>query len=66
MGARGRRGDSCSYAVGMDQGGSTRVPAALYGIIRLKPTHGFVPYPGFRGKDAINGEQLIGSLITVS
>ncbi|GAB2587169.1 amidase [Paractinoplanes abujensis] len=33
-------------AVGGDQGGSIRVPAAHCGIYGLKPTHGLVPYTG--------------------
>lgn len=33
-------------ALGCDQGGSVRVPAAWSGCIGLKPTHGLVPYTG--------------------
>ncbi|KAL3436083.1 amidase signature domain-containing protein [Aspergillus tetrazonus] len=33
-------------AVGGDQGGSIRVPAAYTGVYGLKPTHGLVPYTG--------------------
>ncbi|MCD2342198.1 amidase [Ideonella azotifigens] len=33
-------------AVGGDQGGSVRIPAAWCGIYGLKPTHGLVPYTG--------------------
>jgi amidase len=33
-------------AVGGDQGGSIRMPAAFCGIVGHKPTHGLVPYTG--------------------
>jgi amidase len=33
-------------ALGGDQGGSIRIPAAFCGIYGLKPTHGLVPYTG--------------------
>ncbi|WP_119273602.1 amidase [Taklimakanibacter deserti] len=33
-------------AIGGDQGGSIRIPAAFSGIYGLKPTHGLVPYTG--------------------
>lgn len=33
-------------AIGGDQGGSIRMPAAYCGIYGLKPTHGLVPYTG--------------------
>ncbi len=38
-------------ALGGDQGGSVRIPAAWSGIVGLKPTHGLVPYTGIVGFD---------------
>ena len=38
-------------ALGCDQGGSIRVPAAWCGIVGLKPSHGLVPYTGILGVD---------------
>jgi amidase len=35
-----------AMALGGDQGGSIRIPAAFCGIYGLKPTHGLVPYTG--------------------
>lgn len=37
---------ACDLALGADQGGSIRIPAALCGIVGLKPTFGLVPYTG--------------------
>ncbi|TCP45126.1 amidase [Tamaricihabitans halophyticus] len=34
------------FAIGGDQGGSIRMPAAFCGIVGHKPTHGLVPYTG--------------------
>ncbi len=38
-------------ALGGDQGGSIRIPAAWSGIVGLKPSHGLVPYTGIAGLD---------------
>jgi amidase len=38
-------------ALGTDQGGSVRVPAACCGIVGLKPTHGLVPCTGVLGME---------------
>ncbi len=38
-------------ALGCDQAGSIRVPAAWCGIVGLKPSHGLVPYTGILGMD---------------
>ncbi|KAH9883534.1 amidase signature domain-containing protein [Xylariomycetidae sp. FL2044] len=39
-------GEGVDFALGGDQGGSIRLPAAYSGIYGLKPTHGLVPYTG--------------------
>jgi amidase len=43
--------DNVDVAIGCDQGGSIRMPAAWCGAIGLKPTHGLVPYSGIVGID---------------
>ena len=42
-------GEGVDLALGGDQGGSIRLPAAFSGIYGLKPTHGLVPYSGIGG-----------------
>jgi amidase len=44
--------DRVDAAIGTDQGGSIRVPAAWCGVLGLKPTHGLVPYTDIVGIDA--------------
>ena len=44
--------DGIDAALGTDQGGSIRAPAAWCGILGLKPTHSLVPYTGLAGIDA--------------
>jgi amidase len=36
-------GGFCDLAVGVDQGGSVRMPAAANGVVGLKATHGLIP-----------------------
>lgn len=43
--------DDVDAAIGCDQGGSIRMPAAWCGVIGLKPTHALVPYSGIVGID---------------
>lgn len=38
-----------NLALGADQGGSIRIPAALCGVVGLKPTFGLVPFTGVQG-----------------
>lgn len=42
-------GDLTDVAMGGDQAGSIRLPAAYCGLYGLKPTHGLVPYTGIAG-----------------
>jgi amidase len=42
----GNHGEVVDLAIGGDQGGSIRLPAAFAGCYGLKPTHGLVPYTG--------------------
>ncbi|CAO2656263.1 Nn.00g050660.m01.CDS01 [Neocucurbitaria sp. VM-36] len=39
-------GEGVDMAIGGDQGGSIRIPAAYAGIYGMKPTHGLIPYTG--------------------
>src|SRR5204863_4950821 len=43
--------DGIDGALGTDQGGSIRAPAAWCGVVGLKPTHSLVPYTGIVGID---------------
>lgn len=42
-------GDDMGMALGGDQAGSIRVPAAYCGVYGMKPTYGLVPYTGIAG-----------------
>jgi amidase len=43
--------DYVDMAIGGDQGGSIRIPAAWCGVVGLKPTYSLVPYTGILGMD---------------
>ncbi|KAL2817565.1 amidase signature domain-containing protein [Aspergillus granulosus] len=43
---------AADMGIGCDQGGSIRIPAALTGLVGLKPTAGLVPYSGIVSNDA--------------
>ena len=43
--------DIVDLALGGDQGGSIRIPAAWTGTVGLKPSHGLIPYTGIAGFD---------------
>lgn len=45
--------DEVDVAIGTDDGGSIRVPAAWCGVLGLKPTHGLVPYTGIIASDHV-------------
>ena len=38
--------DLVDLAIGVDQGGSARIPASFTGAVCLKPTHGLIPSHG--------------------
>ncbi|OAL26457.1 hypothetical protein AYO20_10125 [Fonsecaea nubica] len=42
------------YAIGADQGGSIRVPAAWCGIVGFKPTFGLIPWTGAGSNEPTN------------
>ncbi|EXJ53752.1 uncharacterized protein A1O5_13001 [Cladophialophora psammophila CBS 110553] len=44
---------AADMALGADQGGSIRIPAAFCGIVGLKPTWGLVPYTGILGLQSV-------------
>lgn len=50
----GPENGGCDYAIGADQGGSIRVPAAWCGIVGFKPTFGMVPWTGAGSNEPTN------------
>lgn len=39
-------GETVDLAIGVDQGGSIRLPASYSGVYGMKPTHGLIPFTG--------------------
>ena len=52
--ALGPENGGCDYAIGADQGGSIRVPAAWCGIVGFKPTFGLIPWTGCGSNEPTN------------
>lgn len=43
--------NECDFALGVDQGGSGRVPASYCGVVAIKATHGLIPTHGLTHVD---------------
>ncbi|KAK5955123.1 hypothetical protein OHC33_003802 [Knufia fluminis] len=52
--ALGPENGGVDYAIGADQGGSIRVPAAWCGMVGFKPTFGLVPWTGAGSNEPTN------------